>query len=468
MTIHLLFTSSGMLHAGVGETHINNFLTSLDIPPICHKTVKKCEREVGVVVESEAKDSCRTFLAQEVELTSGLHATSTPTLPEKIQEEPRRENSQTASLSPATTARYERRLEEGFDVPDPAYESWKASPQHCTNSSPPAIIPSTLQSINVVETSSVAEPTAQEATGDGVVGISVSYDCGWAKRGRAMNSLTAVGANIGVQTAKVLGYDTRNKRCITCDTAARLGRAPPKHDCRRNHSGSSKSMEPSIAVSLAKAVGDEGARIACMVGDDDSSTIKKLNEEVGSVVKHSDIGHAKRSLGSKLYDAKTKRKDCKQLTATTILYFQKMFSYALTNNRNKPEELRSTLKTIVGHAYGDHSACSEQWCGFLKKADGYRHSGLPRGKDMTCQPTRILLEGLFAGLADNAERLAPLGSSQSNESLNNTITSKAPKARHYGGSESQDYRTAAAILQKNRGGTYIAGVCSFAVITLPY
>ena len=71
-----------------------------------------------------------------------------------------------------------------------------------------------------------------------------------------------------------------------------------------------------------------------------------------------------------------------------------------------------------------------------------------------------MLCGVFDGLAVHSERLAPLGSSQSNESLNNTIASKAPKSRCYGGSESHDFRMAAAVLQKNDGHGYIAAVVS--------
>lgn len=58
----------------------------------------------------------------------------------------------------------------------------------------------------------------------------------------------------------------------------------------------------------------------------------------------------------------------------------------------------------------------------------------------------------------SANKLAPLGSSQANEALNNTIGSKAPKIRHYGSSESNDYRMACAVSQKNLGHSYVAEV----------
>ena len=44
------------------------------------------------------------------------------------------------------------------------------------------------------------------------------------------------------------------------------------------------------------------------------------------------------------------------------------------------------------------------------------------------------------------------------EKLNNIVSSKAPKARHYGGSESNDFRVASAVLQKNEGRSYVSNV----------
>ena len=44
---------------------------------------------------------------------------------------------------------------------------------------------------------------------DGLVGIAVSYDMGWQKRGKGHNSLTGHGTAMGLVTGKVLSYATR-------------------------------------------------------------------------------------------------------------------------------------------------------------------------------------------------------------------------------------------------------------------
>ena len=414
-----------MIDSGIGETHINSVLSAIDIPPVCHKTLKKCERVVGQALEKGAKKSCEKFLEDECMLTSGSATNATTT------------NATAATpLSPATVKKYRKRLEEGYDCDDPCYATWKD---------------------NQLSNKTIAESTHEElTTDDRGVGITVAYDMGWQKRGRAMNSLTGVGANIGAKTGKIVNYATRSKRCITCEVALRAGRPPRPHDCRRNHFGSSKSMEPAVAVELAKDLESHGAYLACLVSDDDASTYKRVVEEVGDMAKHSDIGHVKRGLGSKLFEAKTRNKKCKQLSDTVIRYVQKMFAYALHTNAGDAEAVKQALETSVPHAYGDHSQCFETWCGYLKAPATYKHSGLPRGKDLTCPETRRVLTDLFGGLAAQAAKLAPLGSRQANESFNSIATSKAPKSRHYGGSDSQDFRIAAAVLQKNVGHQYVA------------
>ena len=85
---------------------------------------------------------------------------------------------------------------------------------------------------------------------DGLLSISVSYDMGESKRGRAHNSLTGHGAVMGTLTGKVLDLTTRNKLCRTCQSAKEFGCDSSPYDCRLNHTSSSKSMEPESAVEL--------------------------------------------------------------------------------------------------------------------------------------------------------------------------------------------------------------------------
>ncbi|CAG5109298.1 Protein of unknown function [Cotesia congregata] len=52
----------GALHSGIGATHVNKMLASVDMPSIDSKMFKKYENEIGTAVEEVAKESCRTLI----------------------------------------------------------------------------------------------------------------------------------------------------------------------------------------------------------------------------------------------------------------------------------------------------------------------------------------------------------------------------------------------------------------------
>lgn len=55
----------GCLHAGIGQTHINNVLSTINPPTISSSKFKLREREVGKAVEDVAKTSCLDSLNKE-------------------------------------------------------------------------------------------------------------------------------------------------------------------------------------------------------------------------------------------------------------------------------------------------------------------------------------------------------------------------------------------------------------------
>ena len=56
-----------MLHAGIGPSHENALLTSINIPPVSQSTFKAREREVGPTIEEVAKTSCKEAMEVEKE-----------------------------------------------------------------------------------------------------------------------------------------------------------------------------------------------------------------------------------------------------------------------------------------------------------------------------------------------------------------------------------------------------------------
>ena len=147
-----------------------------------------------------------------------------------------------------------------------------------------------------------------------------------------------------------------------------------------------------VVLLCLTVVEKKNAVVSVLVGDDDSSTISKVRKNVEhEVEKWSDVVHTKRSFGSSLYRIKTQNKS---LTDMVIRYFQRCFGYALKQNKGDEEGVRNGLKSIVPHAYGDHSSCGN-WCGYLKNPASYKHRGLPHGKDLTDKSLRQSLEKII-------------------------------------------------------------------------
>ena len=295
---------------------------------------------------------------------------------------------------------------------------------------------------------------------NGLLGIAVSYDMAWQRRNGGHSSTTGHGAVIGSFTGKILDFDTRCKLCRICDSAAKKGQKPRTHDCRKNHCGSSKSMEPNVAVDLFQRATKSKIKYHVYTGDDDTTTQSHIREKVPyDVEKQSDVIHTKRSLLSKLYKLKSQEKfpGCSSLSVKVISYLGKCFGYCVAQNKDKPDLLQAAIKNIVPHSFGKHDNCNESWCKFNKDPTNYRHSELPFGKDLYGDALEKSLTAIFDEYSTDivVKKLAPAGNSQRNESFNNVVGSKNPKIRFYGGSESNDFRVASGVCQSNEGHSYI-------------
>lgn len=121
----------------------------------------------------------------------------------------------------------------------------------------------------------------------------------------------------------------------------------------------------------------------------------------------------------------------------------------------------TTINSIPCHVFGDHSLCSEDWCGYIKDPENYKPRNLPYGKYLTGEDLLKDLKALFSLFSNNAEKLCSTGSTQSNENFNRVLSAKNPKTYFYGGSESTSFRVAAAVAQKNIGYESLLKVCFF-------
>ena len=64
-----MFVFAAMYHAGLGQRHLSNFMSALEIPSLHHKSLKAREREIAPTMTKVAEESCRKALEEERNLT---------------------------------------------------------------------------------------------------------------------------------------------------------------------------------------------------------------------------------------------------------------------------------------------------------------------------------------------------------------------------------------------------------------
>ena len=284
-----------------------------------------------------------------------------------------------------------------------------------------------------------------------IVNIIVSYDMGWSRRGsgRSYDSLNGYGAIIGFLSGKFLDFRTRNRKCRLCDK----GHNPNDHDCRKNHQGSSKSMEAAVGAELvnnSKILQDAGVSVRVLIADEDSSTIASVRE--GSekrIFKLADNNHLKKHVQDDLHDIKPKFKELRK--AGVITHILKCFTYAVARHKGKASELAIEIKNIPDHLFDKHDNCTDH-C--------YTVSGVKESQTFILKDQELYKElcTIFSKYAQNAHKFSVAASSQANESLNGVMAHKSPKNICYSTSQSCDYRLAEAVLCKNEGSQHLLEV----------
>ena len=139
---------------------------------------------------------------------------------------------------------------------------------------------------------------------------------------------------IGDKSGKCISYGVKSTDCRKC----LFTDDPTDHDCRKNFSGSAKSMKSAIAVDLVSNLMDMGYRVNYITMDEDSTTISRINTLVDpGLQKKSDKNHIKKTISKSLFDVK---KDYQVLSTTVISYLVKCVSYTIVQNKDDPDTLQ--------------------------------------------------------------------------------------------------------------------------------
>ena len=217
-------------------------------------------------------------------------------------------------------------------------------------------------------------------------------------------------------------------------------------------------MEPSVAVELAKSVETLDTSLDTIIMDDDTTSIALLRKEFNpNIKKWSDLNHAKKSLTNALFKLSNKHKVLTSRKNKPINYIRKFYSYAIIQNKNNPEKLSQNLRPIVPHMFCDHASCGD-WCKHKETEGKSSAFSAAQLAESNATDVREDLSNILEIHARSSGRLAPNGSTKTNESFNNVVSSKCPKNKHYSSSDSFAFRLSGAAAQKNLGKAYIADV----------
>lgn len=209
-------------------------------------------------------------------------------------------------------------------------------------------------------------------------------------------------------------------------------------------------MESNMAIEMLHELKAKDFHVKNIIMDNDATTIARAKATFDpSLQKFADFNHTKKNFTSKLYELK-KAKRYQLLGPKTIKHLGKCFAYAVKST-NDAISLKNNLNSIPCHVFGDHSLCSEDWCGYIKDPENYKPRNLPYSKYLTGEDLLKDLKALFSLFSNTSEKLCSTGSTQSNENFNRVVSAKNPKTHFYGGSESTSFRVAAAVAQKNIG-----------------
>lgn len=217
--------------------------------------------------------------------------------------------------------------------------------------------------------------------------LTVIADCCWSKRSYKTNysALSGVAAIIGYKTGKVLYMDVKNKYCVICARAAIKNIPPANHECFKNHTGSSSSMEQCVIVEGFKtSVARQNVIYGTLIADGDASTFKKILESRPysdyQVQKIECVNHLLRNYCGKIIniskDTSIPLNERRLLTTDRQKRFRGAIKYAIrfrkAQNLPPAEQIINLKKDILNspmHIFGDHKACESYYCTESRKTD---------------------------------------------------------------------------------------------------
>ena len=270
---------------------------------------------------------------------------------------------------------------------------------------------------------------------------------------------------------------------------------PPKHECMKNHDGSSKSMEcEAILKMVVEAFLEQEFMVGTIVADDDTTMKKTLrhnykeNVRLGLLEKEdwpknnkgkniasgrlpnsvtppqflADFNHRVKSVGRAVYElalmGKSKSMVDKNLAKRMKQYWSKMLQQIKKLDPEKEwEEIERRVRAPIEHVFNNHEFCQESWC-YSLKAQKEGKVYIPDTKrpfyckDRDSKMYLQLKESLKKfQKKDNVRECLHVFDTQKNEAVNNMIARVAPKFKHFGTTPALDTRICTVVGSTNMG-----------------
>jgi len=206
---------------------------------------------------------------------------------------------------------------------------------------------------------------------DEVPSVTVICDGGWSKRTHkhSYNALGGVGVIFGAETKKLLHIGIRNKQCRVCNLSANSNIPTKTHECFKNWTESSQSMEADIILEgFLKAEETHGLRYTRIIADGDSSVFSKLIQNVpiwGNKIKKLECAnHTCKCIRSNLEKLVTEKPHLKgkgKLSGRNIVRLTTAVRCAIKmrSKDNNSKLLKHDIKNSIYHILGFHERCSD-------------------------------------------------------------------------------------------------------------
>ena len=209
---------------------------------------------------------------------------------------------------------------------------------------------------------------------NGVPAITVVVDGGWSKRSHkhSYNANSGVGVIFGAATQALLFIGVRNKYCSICAINNRNDKPIPTHQCYRNWSGSSTSMEADIILEgFRQSEEMHGLRYLWLIGDGDSSVYHSVVTGVPSygrdITKVECASHAVKCYRNRLEALCNEKSDYHGKHGLSPAMMKRITHGArcaikMHSVTGDITALRHDLRNGPRHYFGIHNDCNSAFC----------------------------------------------------------------------------------------------------------